>query len=273
MYKLIACDLDETLLSTDNTVSEKNRAAIKKADELGVKIIIATGRGIVNVANTIDAIGFTEKEDEYVISFNGGAVTETKDTKFLYTDGITYDFASELYKRGLNYDVCVQIFTKKDIFVYNYTDEERANLEPEIQVTEIFEDNIDFLKETEIIKVIFMNSDRHYLEKIEKDFKDILMDSDVSYSSNRYLEFNNKGVNKGAALQFIADRLGIAMSETMAIGDNYNDWSMFKVAGLSVGVQNMVEELKGEVDYITKANNDEDAVAEIIEKFILNPKK
>lgn len=272
MYKLLAIDLDETLLTTDKTVSKKNRKALQKADEMGVRIVIATGRGIAIVQDTLKAIGFEDKENEYVISFNGGAITENKGTKFLYKEGISFEFASELYKRGLTYDVSVQIYTLEDIFVYNYTDAERAYLEPEIQVTEIFEDNIDFLKDTQIMKVIMMNEDTQYLKQIEEDFKDITMNSEVSYSSNRYIEFNHKGVNKGAALKYLGDYLGIKMSETMVIGDNYNDWSMFKVAGFSVGVKNIVEGLRSEVDYISEKTNDEDAVAAIIEKFIFDPK-
>lgn len=273
MYKLIAIDLDETLLTTEKTVSKRNREALQKADEMGVRLVIATGRGIVNVQDTLEALGFEDKENEYVISFNGGAVTENKGTRFLYTDGLSFEFASELYKRGLNYNVGIQVYTKDDIYVYNYSTEERMHLEPEIQVTEIFDENLDFLKDTEIIKIIFMNLDQSYLRKIEVELKDITVDSDVSYSSNRYIEFNHKGVNKGAALEFLADRLGIDMSETMVIGDNYNDWSMFKVAGFSVGVDNMVEELRSEVDYVSEKTNDEDAVAEILEKFIFNPEE
>lgn len=273
MYKLIAIDLDETLLTTEKTVSKRNREALQKADEMGVRLVIATGRGIVNVQDTLEALGFEDKENEYVISFNGGAVTENKGTRFLYTDGLSFEFASELYKRGLNYNVGIQVYTKDDIYVYNYSTEERMHLEPEIQVTEIFDENLDFLKDTEIIKILFMNLDQSYLRKIEVELKDITVDSDVSYSSNRYIEFNHKGVNKGAALEFLADRLGIDMSETMVIGDNYNDWSMFKVAGFSVGVDNMVEELRSEVDYVSEKTNDEDAVAEILEKFIFNPEE
>lgn len=273
MYKLIAIDLDETLLTTDKKVSIENVEAIEKAEDHGAKIVLATGRSIVNVEDTLEAIGFADREDEYVIALNGGTVSKTNDQEFLYTNGLSFDLASSLYKRGLEYDVSVQVFTKKDIYVYNYTEEEQRNLEPEIQVTEIFEENIDFLKGTEIIKVIFMNSDQEYLQEIEKDFVDLADECDISYSSGRYLEFNNQGVNKGAALEYLGDRLGISMDETMVIGDNFNDWSMFEVAGLSVGVHNMVEELREEVDFITEANNDEDAVAEAIEKFVLLPEK
>lgn len=271
MYKLIACDLDETLLRDDKSVSKKDIETIEKVEESGVKFVIATGRGIEDVKDTLKAIGQADKEGEYVISFNGGAVTENNE--FLFSNGLRLDFANELYQRGKEYDVSIHIYTREDLFIYNYTDQERKNLEPEIKVTEIFADDLYGFEENEIMKIIFMNEDHNYLEKIEEDLQDILGDSDVSYSSNRYLEFNRKGANKGAALKYIADHLNIPMSKTLVIGDNFNDASMFKVAGFSVGVQNMREELRNEVDYITKANNNENAVTEVVNKFVFNSKE
>ncbi len=92
---------------------------------------------------------------------------------------------------------------------------------------------------------------------------------DVSYSSNRYIEFNQKGVNKGSGLLTLAKLLGIRQEETIAIGDNFNDLSMILAAGLGVGVQNTVEDMKPLCDVITEATNNEGAVAEVIERYIL----
>lgn len=92
---------------------------------------------------------------------------------------------------------------------------------------------------------------------------------DVSYSSNRYIEFNHKGVNKGAGLKKLADLLHIDIQDTIAIGDNYNDLSMIKDAGLGVGVQNAAPGIKPDCDYITTATCEEGAVCEVIEKFVL----
>lgn len=273
MYKLIAIDLDETLLNSEKTVSKKNIEAILKAEEMGVRIAIATGRGVAFVQDTLKAIGFHDQENEYVISFNGGAVTENKGNRFLYTDPLPFDFVSELYKKGIEYDVSVQVFTREDIFVYHYPEEERAYLEPGIKMTEIYSKNIDFLKDTEIIKVMFMNTDHNYLRQIAEDLKGLTVEREVTYSSNRYIEFTDQGVSKGTALKFLADHLDIELSETIVVGDNFNDHSMFKVAGFAVGVKNMVPELKDEVDYITEAHHDDDAVAEVINKFILEPQK
>lgn len=270
VYKIIACDLDETLLSLDNTVSEKNTKAIQAADKLGVKFVLSTGRGYATVQKTLKEIGLYDKADEYVITFNGGAVVENKGNKLLHFKPITFDFASDMYKKGLEYDVGMHVYTQEEVYVYNLIEEERKHLETKMEVIEIFEDNIDFLKGQEIVKILYMNTDVPYLNKIEKEVAHLTEDSDVSYSSNRYLEFNAKGVNKGSALTFLADHLGVNIDETIAIGDNYNDLAMLETAGLSVGVQNMVPALKEKVDYVSKASHEEDAIHEVIEKFVLN---
>ena len=95
-------------------------------------------------------------------------------------------------------------------------------------------------------------------------------DMDVSYSSNRYLEFNKKGVNKGTGLQHLASILDIDIKDTIAIGDNYNDLSMIQAAGLGVGVANTVEEMKPLCDVITEHTCEEDGVAEVIYKYALH---
>lgn len=269
MYKLIACDVDETLLSLDNTVSKRNRKAIQKATDLGVKFVLATGRGFPTVQETLKDIGLHDKEEHYVISFNGGAVTENKGNEILHYHGLDFDFASLMYTRGLEYDVCIHVYTVEDVYVYNYVEEERAHLETKMDVIEVFDKDLDFLKDEEIVKILYMNTNVDYLRKIEKEVAPFTENCDVSYSSNRYLEFNAKGANKGAGLAFLAEHLQIDISETIAIGDNHNDLPMLETAGLSVGVQNMVPELKEKVDYLSKANHEEDAIHEVIEKFIL----
>ena len=185
MYKIIACDLDETLLSDDRSISKENIEAIQKAKELGVKFVPATGRGYNTVDGTLKELDLYDLENEYVISYNGGAISENKGSKLLHFEGITFEKASELYKRGLNYDVCIHVYTKDMVYVYKFVQEEIDYLAGRMEVKEIFDDHIDFLKGQEIVKVLYMNTDYDYLKKIEDDLKDITGDLDVSYSSNR----------------------------------------------------------------------------------------
>ena len=269
MYKIIACDLDETLIRLDRTLSPEDVAAVKACREKGVKFVPATGRGYGSVDGTLRELGLYDEPGEYVISFNGGAVTENKDHRLLYFEGISFEAAQELYRRGLSYDVCIHVYTRDTVYAYNYVREEVDYLAGRMEVEEIFTENLDFLKGQEIVKVLYMNTDYAYLRKIDEELRDITGDMDVSYSSNRYIEFNRKGVTKGAGLQRLAKILGVDIRETIAIGDNINDLSMIRAAGLGVGVANSVPEIKPLCDYVTKATCNEGAVAEVIRRFVL----
>lgn len=272
MYKLIVSDLDETLLNDDKIVSSKNRQAIQKARELGVKFVPATGRGYKSIQGTLKELGLDGLEDEYVISFNSGAITENKDNKLLEYNALDFDTVDQLFKKSLEYDnLCSHIYTKDKVYVYNLTDNEKDYLNGRMVVEEFFEPSIDFLKDDKIVKILYVDTDFDYLESIADSIEPKLKDNlDISYSAGRYLEFNKKGVNKGAGLESLAKRLGIDINDTIAIGDNYNDLTMIEKAGLGVGVKNSADIIKEKADYITQATNNEDAVSEIINKFILD---
>ena len=271
MYKIIACDLDETLISRDRSISKENIEAIQRAKQAGIRFVPATGRGYNSVRNELKTLGLYDLENEYVISYNGGAITENKDERVLHFQGITFKEAQDLYIRGLSYDhICIHIYTPDQVWVRNFYPEEVEYLACRQPCTEIFGDDIEFLKEKEIVKAIYMNTDYDYLRKIQSQITDLTMDLDVSFSSNRYMEFNRKGVSKGKGLHKLADLLGVDIRDTIAIGDNYNDLSMIKQAGLGVGVANTVEAMKKECDYITKADCDHSAIAEVINRFIFN---
>lgn len=271
MYKIIVSDLDETLISRDRSISKENIQAIQAAKELGVKFVPATGRGYNSVSNTLKDLGLYDCEDQYVISYNGGAITENKDEKLLYFQGITFEEAEALYKRGLQYDdICIHIYTPDQVWVRNFYPHEVEYLANRQPCTEIFSDDIDFLKGKEIVKAIYMNTNFDYLKKIQGEITDLTTNMDVSFSSNRYMEFNRKGVSKGDGLRRLCNLLNVDIKDTIAIGDNFNDLSMIQAAGLGVGVSNTIEGMKKDCDLLTQNDCDHSAVAEVINRFILN---
>ena len=135
---------------------------------------------------------------------------------------------------------------------------------------EITEPNLAFLADEKIIKCLVMNTDVAYLHRLADEWQDITEDIDVSFSANRYLEFNKKGVNKGTGLVRLGHILSIPTKDIIAIGDNYNDLPMIKTAGLGVFMANTPEELKHQADYVTTLDNNAGGVAEVIEKFVLS---
>lgn len=270
MYKIIACDLDETLLGTDCKVSRRNREAIRAARKKGVKFVPSTGRGYSSVQGTLEELGLRGEPEEYVISFNGGAITENAGNRLLHFEELPFSLADTLYRRSAAYDVCVHVYTKDTVYAYHLNEDERIFLDGRMPVEETTEPTLDFLRGTEIGKILYENTDADYRRKIEEEMSDIAGDIVISSSSNRYIEFNKKGVTKGAGLLKLAELLGVKPEETIAIGDNFNDLSMIQAAGLGVGVSNVVEGVRGYCDYITKASHDQSAVAEVIERFLLS---
>lgn len=268
-YRLITCDLDETLLNTEKKVPAANVEAIAAARKEGVKFVCTIGRGFPSIQGTLQEIGTVDQPEEYTISFNGGVITENRDNRILHMEPMDFDLAKEIFRRGIAYDVCAHVYTPDTVWVYHINPGEIGFLQGRMEFREFTDTSLDFLEGQTIIKVLFENTDYSYLKSMEDMFHDIRNLVDISYSSNRYLEFNKKGVNKGAALLRLAELLEIPQSETIAIGDNFNDLSMIRTAGLGVGVANTHPDMNELCDVILSRTNDEGAVAEAIERFVL----
>lgn len=272
MYKLIVCDLDETLIGDDSIIPVENIKAINEASKLGVKFVPATGRGHKSITNVLNALELYDKEDEYIISFNGGGIIECKDYKVINYENIDFDLAKRIFEAGLSKGICIHVYTKDDVYIFNLNENEEQYALTRLPGFINVEDNsIEFLRDVPIAKVLFQHLDREYLMEIENDMQEIILGNiSITYSSNRYMEFVKLGIDKGVGLLNLAERLGIKQNEIMAIGDNFNDMAMLKAAGLSVAVNNAVEDIKNIADYVCDADNNEGAVAEAINKFVLN---
>ena len=271
MYKIIASDLDETLLDDTHHVPVRVRAAIAKARELGVYFVPATGRPASSVRPTLEEIGLADSPSDYVLSFNGGCLTRNSGGNPLTSCELPHERAEAIYQAGRRYGVCMHVNSLDPVYLYNYVPEEQAYIEGRMNIIETSEPTLGFLANEPVVKVIFMSLDMSYLQRIEREMAEAgLTDGlDVYYSGNRYLEFNAPGVNKGAGLLDLAARLGVAPEETIAIGDNSNDVSMIAAAGLGCAVANATDEAKAAADYVCQADNNAGAVAEVIEKFVL----
>ena len=269
MYKIITCDLDETLLSMDRSICQRNLDAIRAATEKGIKFVCASGRGYMSFQNTLQQIGLYDLPDQYSISFNGGAITENRGNRVLHLEGISWELADSLYRKGREYDVCQHIYTQDTVYLYNSNEDEVNFLNHRQDFIEIYDEDLSFLKGQQIIKILYQHVGYDFLNPIEKEIEYLTGDCEVSYSSGRYLEFNKKGVSKGNGLRRLAQILGVDMKDTIAIGDNVNDLSMIQAAGIGAGVGNVFEGMIDECDYVAKASNDEGGVGEIIEKYVL----
>lgn len=271
MYKLIVCDMDETLLADNKTITPRTVEAVKRAVKKGVRFSPNTGRGFSSVQGNLETLGLKDVPGQYVISYNGAAIVENKDNRVIKTETMNFETVKELFRLGISHpEYCVHVYTVDGLYIWNLNDDELAYIDGRLDGYEQpEEESIEFLRETPITKIIFnvpSEDERLALQKyVQENFEEPL---NITFSSDRYIEFNSRKADKGQAALYLGRVLGIRPEEIIAIGDNGNDVPMIKAAGLGVSVANGREFVKEIADYVTEADNNHDAVAEVIEKFI-----
>lgn len=270
MYKIMYSDLDETLL-INHHVPDFNVEAIKKAQEKGLKFVPCTGRAYNMIPEILKEIGTYDKENEYAICFNGGLVVENKNQKILYFKGLDYENCSKIFDYGKELDVCVLVFTIDCCYIFHADKKEvERKIEQKAPFKVVDTYDMAFLKNEKIAKILYAKRDMNRLKDIVETMPEAMKkDVNITYSSNRYIEFNTKGVNKGTGMKFLADYLGFHINQTIGIGDNYNDVEMIKTAGLGCAVACANDDVKALAQYVTVHDYDQGAVKEVIEKYIL----
>lgn len=268
-YRIVASDLDETLIPPNRVIGRRAIDAIRRSVDAGVKFMLCTGRGYATVQGTLAELGLVGLPDEYVISYNGAMLSENDGNRVLSFEGLPFETADALYRRGVSLGLCVHAYTQNQVWVHGITPGEVEFLDRRQEWIDLPDATLERLRDQRIAKVLFLKEDDDaYLHEVEKKVSDLTADVTVSYSSNRYIEFNRKGINKGYGLTRLAGLLGVDMANVIAIGDNDNDLTMIEAAGLGCGVANVRDEVRPSCDYVCQANWDE-GVAEVLERFVL----
>lgn len=274
VYKMLVSDLDETLLNDDGTVHADNLAAIKTAVAHGFKFVPNTGRSFNSVQALLKTLGLYDQAGQYVISYNGAAIVENKDNQVLLTRGMDRELAAQIFRAGLvNDQVDVHIYTVDTLFIYNISPTDKQYMaERGVPYELMASDDLAFLaNEQPVMKVIFEHPDQAVREQI-RDAVLAAVGADAveaTFSSSRYVEFNTKGVDKGSASLLLGEKLGIQRDEIIAVGDNNNDLKMLTAVGLGVSVANGIPAVQEAAAVVTERTNNEGAIAEILEKYVL----
>lgn len=267
MIKLIASDIDETIIDHNRLVPERNKKAIKAAQDKGVIVMLATGRGPYEIFDIPDQAGVIA-DDRFVICCNGAVIMNVKTKEIIDVLDMDFSYAKKIFEYAYKNKLTFYLYTLNKKYGINLSDE---TLIAESHINLIEGDNIDFLEGQTVLKTIIKNTNMNQLQALEVDIARITdYDLEISYSSNMYMEINAKGVNKAIALKKVADHYGVDMKNVMAIGDNYNDVAMLEEAGTAIAVRNARLQVKQSADYVTQADNTKGAVGEAIENFVLN---
>jgi Cof subfamily protein (haloacid dehalogenase superfamily) len=270
MYKLIALDMDGTLLRNDKTISKETHRSIQKARAKGVRVVLTTGRPIDGVKRYLKELNLVN-EDDYAITYNGSLIQNSKTREIVSKTLMTLDDINYLYKLSQELKVNIHALTDHSCItpkVSKYTQVEADINEIPIDIVDF--SNID--KSTSIVKIMFVDEPDFLSEVVAKLPSEIYEKYTVVRSAPYFLEFLDKNVNKGAGVALLAEKLDIKPEEVICVGDAGNDLHMIKFAGLGVAMGNAFPEVKEIADYIT-LTNDENGVAHVINKFVLKEEK
>lgn len=268
-YKLMLMDLDFTLLDNNRNISDENKNAIKEAEDSGVKIVLCSGRSYMSINRYNDELNL-KKDGNYGICYNGGMIYKPVNNQVVVEHKLNKDFAFKIIDECRKFDIDIIVYMSDRFIVENYTKsvDEFSNIcgeKPEI--IKSFESYI----KTDVTKIL-LKGNKEELEKLAAYVKntDIYDNTTMFFSSKDLFEFVKKGIDKGNALCELSKIMNIDRKYIIAVGDNYNDINMIKKAGLGIAVNNASDDIKKYADYVTKKNNNESAIKEIVNKFILN---
>jgi Cof subfamily protein (haloacid dehalogenase superfamily) len=265
-YKMLVLDMDDTLLTDDHTISDENKEMIFKAQELGVYVVLASGRP----TKAMTAYAKELKMDYYnsfMLSYNGAVITDLKEDKVLFEQTLTKEQIHELYDYSIKSNT--HIITYVNDQIVSETDSEYIDVEKHI--TGLTHNKVESFKDavqSNAVKCILLE-EPSYLKTVEDDLKLAMPHLSVSMSKPFFLEVAQQGIDKAYSLKKLAEKLNIDQSEIIAVGNAGNDLTMVEYAGLGVWVDNVTPELRDKADLIVASNNDH-GVAEVIKRYILN---
>ncbi len=268
-FRLIAADLDYTLLDKDSKISARNKKAIQNAVYRGLKFTIATGRMF---KTSVAYMNDLELDHDWpIINYHGALIKTAKSRKTVYhrpmDNKVAVDLIETTHKMGCH----VSLFIGDNLFVREENEHTRyyqslTNIE-----LQPVGDLSNFLKQKKAnpTKMSIISWDGH-IDKIEPDLKALFGEKlSILQSRPYFLEITDKKATKGQALRWLAGRSGIKAEEVIAFGDGYNDLDMISYAGLGVAVANAHPEVLKAARLVSSSHN-EDGVAEVIEKYVLN---
>jgi Cof subfamily protein (haloacid dehalogenase superfamily) len=266
--RLLALDLDDTLLRSDLTISYQTRNAIKKAEAAGVIVVLASGRVPAAMDQFAGLLGLHKKAG-YLICNNGTLIQESHTGKIVYEIRMDAKTALTAFDLADAEGFPVQIY--EDDIMYVSRHNEYTGYDQKLTgLRQVVVENFRAMVGGGCHKLL-IPGDPALLIPLESILRTYLEDSVTIFTSKPYfLEILPADTNKGAALEKVANILGIDQKDVIAIGDSMNDEAMLRWAGLGIAMANSDERIKNIADLVTTKDNDDDGVAEVIEKYILS---
>lgn len=291
MYKLIAIDLDGTMLNSYGMVTENTKNVIKKVEEQGAKVVIASGRPI----DSIKAIAKEIDSKNYFIAGNGAIVYDVKKEEIIYEKTMSKEKVLEIIKICEENSISYNVYTEQEILStglkYNVLYYHKENLKKEeskktkINIVNNMYEYIKNKNDARFLKITICDESKSVFNSIIRKIKEVkdIEILEISHMARKiikqgteefpiayyYTEISRENVDKWNAIEFLMEKLNIKKEEVMAIGDNANDKKMIENAGLGVAMKQSTDSVMKVANEITESNNEE-GVAKILQKYYKN---
>ena len=285
LYKMIAIDIDGTLLNSKNELSENTKKVLKEASDRGVFVVLTSGRISKNIVNFCNQIG----ANKYLIAENGASIINLETGKLEYSKYISKEVANRVIDVCEENSIYYMVYTQEELIVKNIKYMSlffyKQNYNPNARIKQVVAGR-DYINsvDSNITKLMICDEDRSIYRSIINKLKDIeeidvlpvphtsvkkiMVDGEEKTIKYSYADISAKGANKWTAVEFLANKLGIKRSEIIAIGDNINDMHMIYNAGLGVAMSNGSPYVMKVANKVAPSN-DNDGVAQIVEKYVL----
>lgn len=268
-YKLLILDIDGTLLNEEKKITPHTKAILLKAQQLGVKIVLASGRptyGVLPIAKELEL----DKHGGYLLSYNGGQIFDLSTDELLFEKRVDPSMLPYIERKAKKNNFPIFTYHEDTILtndVYNKWIRKEASLN-NMKLKEVpnFAESIDFHP----CKCMLVSDDEEALVGLENHWKKRLAGTlDVFRSEPYFLEIVPELIDKANTVSVLLGKLNISPENIIAIGDGVCDVTMIQLAGLGIAMGNAQDSVKLCADYITPSN-EEDGVAQAVEKYILS---
>lgn len=270
--RLLACDIDGTLLGEDDTIPSANVSALAALRDRGVNVVLSSGRALISIRQ-IAAQMFAPRETDFYIGFNGALVAGGLASTPVWRQVLAVSAISDVVEYARRHGLVVQGYVGDQFIVEQDSEASRAYAAGTAMERRIVEDLIQALAGGSPKLVVIDDHEvllRHQtaLEEVARSNGAASLPRFITtFSKPHFLEIMPTGVTKGEGLRHLCEHLQIPLELAVAVGDSYNDVEMLREAGLGVAVANAPAEVKAAADVVAHRSAGDGAVAEVVDRF------
>ena len=267
--KIFFADLDGTLLNKQKQITPLTYQTLKEWTDKGYKLVLCSGRALDSVIHVRETLGLGNFSNMYLIGYNGGEIYDCTTKTLLNRVALSFDAAKKCFEIAGKLGIHIQTFSDTHI-ITEKEDEEIIFYKKAVHTPVIYDKNFMTYLDKEPCKClsIFLHN-KELMETFTDSIRQELGNEvNVMTSTPDYIEMCPKNSGKGFSVKWLCDYLNIPLNNSLAAGDEMNDFSMLEAAGVSIAMANGRDFLKEMADVVTETDNNNDGLVPVLKKYM-----